>query len=351
MTYDGGKYRGLTTGPESVRTFETVTGLPVDGSNAGARTSEFGSVFRFRLLPPEALVGALQSGASPNIRLLDAATQSSSKLPKGRQRAYLKRTLLPGLSEETIKDAGTLVTLGGAVFDAANPGKADTPAISDLEQASAVLAQLGEILRAEPLQLLINPQSLRISYTKKQNYSERTRMGFVRQAWGEEQGKLSIEGKIGAFISGAFTQVDKSRGAQWSSKGDSPAFQNLMDLLQVFKHAGYIYDTLGKSQAHLWIGSVAIEYDQWVYIGHIESMNYSYDESAPNGGMAFSLEFTAQQVMDLADPVYTVSPEVPSGPNLNNPILGRQRATLRSPFARDTRSQDPAPLASEAIFK
>ena len=82
---------------------------------------------------------------------------------------------------------------------------------------------------------------------KVQQYNDRTRYGYVFQGWGEEQTRLTISAKCGAFSSGG-------RGVQYASKRDSAAWQNLMTAFQFYKNNGYIYDTLGKSNAHLFVG-------------------------------------------------------------------------------------------------
>jgi len=82
-----------------------------------------------------------------------------------------------------------------------------------------------------------------------------------------------------------------------------------MALLSFYKNAGYIYNTIDRSNAHHFVGSLAIEYDQWVYIGHMESFSWGYDEiENQNGKITFEIEFKISRMYDNHLPVETVKP-------------------------------------------
>lgn len=194
------------------------------------------------------------------------------------------------------------------------------PAISDVDVARDIAAQLSRLLNVPPLTLYINPNNFSLSFTKIQQYSERTRTGYVYQTWGEEQPKLSVSGRIGAFLAGrSGSTANAVSGVQFASKRDSASFQQLMNLLVFFKNNGYIKDTIGKALAPQLIGIVSIEYDQNTYLGYFDSFSWGYNEQTQNGGIEFSFEFTVTQQYDNAQSnkvsplsAPTVSPSDPS---------------------------------------
>jgi hypothetical protein len=169
--------------------------------------------------------------------------------------------------------------------------------------------------------LLINPNTLAFAHNKIQQYTERTRYGYVFQAHGEEQPKISVSGVIGAYLAGASVR-DRERafvksqrgynssvsGVQFASKRDSASYQNLMNLFSMYMSSGYIFDTIGKSSANHFVGALAIRYDGWVYVGHIESFSYQYEDTKPNGGMGFDFEFVASQLFDTTQNVQQIRP-------------------------------------------
>lgn len=170
------------------------------------------------------------------------------------------------------------------------------PRGTDKNQALDIATQLLEMMNTPPLVLLINPINLSTQRNRIMQFTERTRNGYLLQDWGSEQVTLNITVKCGAFISAG-------RGVQYASKRDSASWQNMMQLFQVYKSNGYIYDRLGKSNAMHGIGSIAIEYDGWVYVGNFNSLSYSYDQAAQHGGVEFEMEFTVNYLYDNAPPV------------------------------------------------
>ena len=85
-----------------------------------------------------------------------------------------------------------------------------------------------------------------------------------------------------------------------------------MSLFHIYRNNGYIYDTIGKSEAHLFIGSVAIDYDQMTYIGNIDSFEYTYSEEMQHR-IEWSMEFTVGRIYDHAEEPVVVAPQ--STPN------------------------------------
>lgn len=191
-------------------------------------------------------------------------------------------------------------------------GNLGTPAIADVYTAVDIARQLSAMINTPPLVLLINPTTLSVAYNKIQQFQERTRYGYVFQTWGEEQPKISFTARCGAFISGG-------RGVQFASRLDSMAWQNLMNAFTLFRNAGYIHDTVGKSNAHLSVGSLSIRYDGWIYYGHMESFNFVNDEEHMHGGVEFSIEFVASAMVDTAQPPYGVTPMKSPVPSPSDP--------------------------------
>jgi hypothetical protein len=191
-------------------------------------------------------------------------------------------------------------------------GNLGAPAIADVYTAVDIARQLAAMVNTPPLVLLINPTTFSVAYNKIQQHQERTRYGYVLQTWGEDQPKLSFTARCGAFVTGG-------RGVQFASKRDSMAWQNLMNAFHLFRNAGYIHDTVGKSNAHLSVGSLSIRYDGWVYYGHIESFNFTQDDEHMHGGVEFSIEFVASAMVDTAQPPYVVTPMKSPVPSLSDP--------------------------------
>lgn len=198
------------------------------------------------------------------------------------------------------------------------------PGFADRLTAGDIAAQLQTMLEVPPLTLLINPSTMSIQYTSIQQYSQRTRKGYVFQRWGEEQPVMSISGSIGAFIAGTSPDtgivppeggLPSVSGVQFASKRDSASFQNLMSLLTFYKNAGYIYDTVGNTNANHFVGSLAIDYDQWTYLGQFNSFSWGYDETEnQNGKITFEAEFGISMMFDNHQPIENVLP-------LNSPTV------------------------------
>lgn len=190
--------------------------------------------------------------------------------------------------------------------------------IIDRTIALDILYQLKTIQSIPPLVLLINPQSLAISYTKVAQFTERGRYGYIYQSWGDELPKMSVSGKIGAFVTGSTNGNIGPSGVQFASKRNSASFQNLANLLLFYKNNGYIYNKTEErpvSTLHS-VGLLAIEYDGWVYEGNMESFSYSYAEETQNGGMEFEFEFSIERMIPpTAD--YNIRP--PEGITVNGP--------------------------------
>jgi len=104
-----------------------------------------------------------------------------------------------------------------------------------------------------------------------------------------------------------------------------------MSLYTFYRNNGYIYDNLESTEAHLFIGSVAIDYDQNTWIGHFENFEFGYTEDQPNGGTDFSFEFVADFVFDNAQREFQVLPIAAPTPSPSDPLWQQKRQQQSRP--------------------
>ena len=297
------RYNGIAVGPRLDYNFEVQQGLPVDGTNGEARRV---SPFTLRLRVPSFM--QTSTGAS-NVLSFAAASVGSSN----RSRNFANALAATKPTQSKRRASATL---------------------SDVNMALDVRAQLDAIRNAPPLTLLVNPAEMTITRDKIQSYQARTRKGYDFQVWGDQQPEISFSGSTAGFVAGVDNQYQAlsltdydtvvPSGYQWSSRRNSAAWQNFSSLMHFYRSNGYVYDTLGKSEAHLMIGSVVITYDDWEYEGHINSLNFSFDEASPHK-VTFDMAFTANRIVDLAPG--QVSPTPLRSPN-PTPIVTAQPAAV-----------------------
>lgn len=342
-------YQGLASGPGKVRTYEIQPGIPVDGSDPLLRDPKYGSPFTFRMVPPPILMDALaQTEQVEDINIIGSALKVNGEFDSFTRR--IEDTRAGGFAARSPMEQTRLANLvanNGVMFDPKTGARsqANVLGIADVTQAMSVISQLNAMLATPPLTLLINPQSLAIQRQKKQQYQDRTRRGLKFKAWGEEQIRLNVSGRTGAFYAGTrpfdvespqnfrglgavargrVPETTAPSGVQYVSKRDSASFQNLQNLLIFFKNNGYIFDLVGESQAHWWIGMIAISYDQWTYAGHMENFSWGYTEQNNLGGLDFTFDYVASFVFDNAQREFQVLPieaptESPSDRFWSNP--------------------------------
>jgi hypothetical protein len=164
------------------------------------------------------------------------------------------------------------------------------------------------------------------TYATVQSYSDRTRKGFSFKRWGEEQIKISFSGSTGAYIAGENSQRVLNRnqetstptGVQFASRRNSAAYQNFLSLYHFYRNNGYLYDTYGQTNANLSIGAVAIDYDQFTYVGHIENFKYEFKQETMHK-MTWELEFVVNKMYDRSGQAGSIGPM--RGPYAN-PLTG-----------------------------
>lgn len=336
------RYDGLSAGPRFEYSFETQVGIPVDGSNALLREL---SPFTLRILPPDALLATAFNGGletnnagaaratSQSVNLISAVASGAdlSKVAKGLGEALARVTAIEATTEvlESFVSSGQfLANQGGSYF----------PTIADAVVAADIALQVRRALEMPPLTLLINPKEMNINYTNIQSYVSRTRFGYVFERWGEEQPTISFSGSTGAFIAGVARangtdpfadQVTNTTsgpsGVQFASKRDSAAWQNLMALYQFYRNNGYIFDNANGTEAHQFIGTIAIDYDQWTYVGTIESFEYSYEENIQHR-MEWSIEFRVSAMFDNGETTAVVLPQIAPTSSPSSPTFSANSA-------------------------
>lgn len=309
------RYEGIAVGSRFAYLFETQAGIPVDGTNERLRDL---SPFNIRLVPPDALLSAAARN-DPTLVEIDLIEAAALGSDTGR----VSNVVATALSTVSVLGQAQVPFLeafvaSGRFFTGRDGGSEFVSTMADAFTAADIALQLRRLLDVPPLTLLVNPSEMSTQFTKLQSYQTRTRYGYVYEQWGEDQPTISFSGSTAGFVAGA---VDASSpygaqqtgtassvtGYQEAARRDSAAWQNFQSLYHFYRSNGYIYDTIGRSEAHLFIGSLAIDYDQWTYVGHIESFSYRFDASSPHR-VSFDMEFRVAERHDRARASATVSP-------------------------------------------
>jgi len=330
-------YEGLAPGPRASFSFEEQEGIPVDGSSKSARNY---SPFVLRLIPPSLVdidASLVSEGATSNVDLYGQAGQSMAANNAAASTILGAYGISSVSSSATVANTLNQQIAAGQYLNTASGNQIRTT-LTDSVTAMDIAAQVAQILATPPLTLLVNPNNMAIQYTGIQSYQERGREGFIFQRWGEQQPNIKFSGKTGAFIAGesagssawngianASIQAFKEEGTtltptgvQFASKRNSAAFQNFQALYQIYRNNGYIYDRVTGTEAHLAIGAVAIDYDQWTYVGHIESFEYAYNAEQIHC-LEWSMEFVVGAMYDNAQAPYAVLPLTAPIPNPTDP--------------------------------
>lgn len=321
------RYDGIPTGPRFAYLFETQEGTPVDGTNALLRDL---APFTLRLIPPDALLEAASGNETEAVDLIQAAALGSSTTSTANQVATAISTVsVTGTGKGSLTTSLTQFVSAGQFFSTSD--SAFVSKLADAFTAADIALQLQLILNSEPLTLLVNPTDMEVQYTKVQSYQSRTRYGYVFEAWGEEQPSISFSGSTAGFVAGGTDtaspygaqvsgQTSSVSGYQAAARRDSAAWQNFAALYHFYRNNGYIFDTIGGSEGHLFVGGVAIDFDQWTYVGHIESFSYRFEEDSPHK-VTFDMEFKVSRMYDRAQSSSTVLPQ--TSPTLSPAQGGR----------------------------
>lgn len=337
-------YAGLHSPIEGDISLLPCETAPVDGSMSLLRVL---SPFIIRVEPPLVYANWTPGKVGKQFGVYDAALQGSSAYQDSR--TNLSTSLLNkdnvtanqgGAAPGTVAykgggDTSTSPTSGTTAAPGYPGGK---PSKADMMTALDIAMQLKAAMSAPPLILLINPQSFQVQYNKVQQFQDRTRHGYVFQAWGEEQPKITFSVKCGAYYSWA-------RGVQRASRADSASWQNLMSLFALYRNNGYIYDTVGQSNAHHLVGALSIQYDQNIYYGHMDSLTWTEEEAQQHGGISMEIAFTVSAMSDRSQPTFAVTP-------MRNPIsmdLYQRASNMQAYSTPESRAVNPAGVYSVGV--
>ena len=300
------RYATLPVGPGLVYSFETQAGIPVDAGNPLTRDL---SPFTIRIVVPDLVA----ENTGIDVNLIGRGGQSTDEFNTAAnavRSSFGISTITGGTG--ALSQLERIVSAGQIVSGATNTERA---VFTDALTAADVARQVEILLNTPPLTLFVNPANMSVSYSTVQQFSNRTRWGFMFERWGEGQPAISFSGSTGAFMAGANpataipgqAETGSASGTQFASKRDSAAFQNFTSLFHFYRNNGYIFNTIEGSEAHHMVGGLAIDYDQFTYFGHIERFSYSYQEGSPHR-IEWSMEFTVSFMYDHAERTTVVQP-------------------------------------------
>jgi len=375
------RYATLTAGPRLTFSFETQTSQPVDGSNPMLRDL---SPFTLFLLPPAGETVAAdhvhQYAVTIDNEEGDDATTASADFNDFNTSAYvMSDSHLHQESANTIRanfgldlvEPSTVSSMDmtiaqlqqavayGKELKTTGQGEQVVPTLCDEYTVADILLQVAQLLAVPPLTMLINPKEMVTTYNQIQSFTDRGRDGFIFQRWGEQQPTISFQGSTGAFMAAEPTSAgagadnasrawdqfvratdatsvigaedgytENATGVQFASMRDSAAFQNFVALYQFYRNNGLIHDTIQGSEAHLFVGAVAIHYDQWIYVGHMTSFEVSFTDEKQHS-MDFNIEFTVDQMFDTATSPAVVLPM--TAPSQATDYPGRSSTSTSNP--------------------
>lgn len=365
------RYDGIRVGPGMHYSFETQEGVPVDGSNAALRNA---SPFSMRFVIPDALAVAAgidlrdsSLSEAPDTKFSPGVFTRAMQQTNGNQEYKATRE---GLANVKAVDA-PIQSLQGVISQFQFLTATDAKIASTLAaaaNAADILVQVKRLLNAPPLTLLINPAEMSISYTNIQSFASRVRTGYIFERWGLDQPTITFSGSTGAFIAGVgsgpgrnpfsqgvgrFRETSSPSGMQYAAKKDSAAWQNFMSLMQFYKSNGYIYDSLSMNADPLMVGAIAIDYDQWTYVGHIVALDYAYSEASPHR-VEWSMNFVVDRMYDHSAPTTNVRPYRAPTPSPSDPVYsGRRRGREHNIAGPDATTRNLSPsgiLLSDTPF-
>jgi len=337
------RYAGLSVGPRLTYSFETQDVLPVDGVRPLLRKL---SPFTLSFVPPQ----IISDGAnSINVNVLARANRSTEDFQDraSEYRDSFGTGSITGSPSQRLDRLQQIVSAGQIIRGISSDR--ERAVIVDQYTAADIALQVEQMLQFPPLTLLVNPNAFSIDYNQVQEYGDRSRKGYIFERWGGEQPSISFAGTTSAFVTCKFPNSfnDAFSGYGWAAKRNSAAFQNFMALYSFYRNNGLIYDQIGRTEAHHMVGAIAINWDQWTYIGHMESFDYSYSPDLP-GRIEWSISFKPDVMFDNSnDPSYLGMPKS-VGNNLKpQGFVGNGGATdpFSDSFTDDLRTQAAAGIA------
>ena len=213
----------------------------------------------------------------------------------------------------------------------------------------ATLLALDRIKKTPPLQLLVNPQTFKLSSEKIISDGGFTREGPIIEHWGDQQDKLEASGKIAAFMA-----VDANPPAASGPTGGGPgltrvarnysaSYQNLLSLYLLYRNNGglYVSGLEGNLMTRLsLVGSIYIYYDSVLYIGSFDNFSITETDTNPYS-LEYSFQFTVRSAFMLDSPTennYQVQKLSQS-----DPALTSNASQVKNVSPEDTGGGDVAP--------
>ena len=324
--YDTSVYRNVPVGPRLLYSFDRQFGVPVDGTNPMLRNL---SPFSLRLLPPKGLTtitGSFNEAAGVYVNSINGVAasyaQPTNTLARQFQDARTRQRLA---STTTAVNISSTSPPAPTVFS--NRPTNNRQPLADAYTALDLKNQLDALAQIPPLTLLVNPTSMSVAYTNVQSFTQRSRNGLIFQRWGEGQPTIAFSGSTSGFIAGSDSSLSASQtttavptGYQYAAKRNSAAWQNFLALFHFYRNNGYIYDTFRGSEAHLAIGVVAIDYDQFTYLGHIDSFDYTYSDDSPHR-VEWTMSFVCSRIISAKTGSTPFSQSRTDTPAVLGPIL------------------------------
>ena len=178
-------YQGLRVSPEMTLEFEDNQALPTDSSQSMLRNL---SPFILNVELPTALANLTNANSSSKATgLYDAAFNANgnnnSASQAVSQQVWSGDKNLAGSVDDAMTSQGVNSNAKGG--EKMGRGKLGEPSIADLKSALDIVTQANSINMCPPLVLLINPSNLSMNYTRIHQFSDRSRFGYIYQAWGE----------------------------------------------------------------------------------------------------------------------------------------------------------------------
>jgi hypothetical protein len=200
---------------------------------------------------------------------------------------------------------------------------------AQLNEILATQMALDTIKNTPPLQLLVNPQSFKLSSEKIISDGGFTREGPIIEHWGEQQDKLEASGKLAAFMAidanppAANGPTGGGPGLTRVARNYSASYQNFLSLYLLYRNNGGLYvkgleDNL-LTRLSL-VGSIYIYYDSVLYIGSFDSFSITETDSNPYS-LEYSFQFTVRASFKLDNPTednYQVQRMFQRDPALNS---------------------------------
>jgi len=173
------------------------------------------------------------------------------------------------------------------------------------------------------LTLLINPNNMSISFTKKVAPAF-ARDGYIVEEWGEELDVIQCSGKIGGYFIKKGSSIpgpESTIGLNRYSRSKSLSFKNIFKLLYMFRNNGCIFQNSEKGEEDNRliqsrgypridkripkilenvknridrVGDVYLQYDLTTYLGSFDSFSMTEDANSPYT-LSYSFQFTVQR--------------------------------------------------------